>query len=222
MHYICKAAGCGERAASQFGVYCHSHRSRQRRHGAIDQQAITKADLKIYRQLVKQRIEKNKDKEIWSKLKTQWGAVITDAQAVLHRWRSGNPMPSFKRIAALELVKLSNAVEPEEVIETVLAMYLLQDQEPRKIKGDKAFLTQMVRRVRGLTMLNAGIYSKGSTGKTKTAYKELSPKAAEVLGRKLATAFGPAGLVLATLERKDHEKRLQELTEYRQALGDLQ
>ncbi|WP_147282354.1 hypothetical protein [Microvirga subterranea] len=131
-------------------------------------------------------------------------------------------MADYNRITAFELVKLSNAVEPEDVVQTVLAMYLLQDQEPKKIKGDKAFLTQMVRRVRGLTNLNAGTWTDNATGRTKTAYRELSPKAVERLGMKLAIAFGPAGLTLAKLERKDHERKMRELTEYHQALGDIQ
>jgi hypothetical protein len=65
-------------------------------------------------------------------------------------------MASWKRTAAFELVKLSNAVEARAVLKTVLAMFLMQDQEPRKFRSDNAFLTQMVRRVRGLTKVNAG------------------------------------------------------------------
>lgn len=222
MNRTCKATGCANRAASRYGNYCHSHRSRLRRHGALNQNAITKADLKVYRQLVRERIEKNKDKALWDKLKAVWRAVIEDAQAVVERWRKGVPMANYNRVTAFELVKLSNAVEPDEVIETVLAMYLLQDQEPRKIRTDKAFLTQMVRRVRGLTSLNAGTWTDNATGKSKTAYRELSPKAVEGIGKKLATAFGPAGIALAKLERRDHERRMRELTEYHQALGDIQ
>jgi len=222
LHYVCKAPGCGEKAASRYGVYCHSHRSRRRRHGAINQEAITKADLSIYRHLVRERIEKNRDKELWDRLKLMWGAVITDAQATLEQSRKGQAMPSFKRTTALELVKLSNAVKPEEVIETVLAMYILHDQEPRKIKSDRALLTQMVRRVRGLTPLNAGSWIDGSTGKRKVAYRELSPRTVECMGKKLAAVFGPAGVTLARLEREDHQRRQRELTEYHQALGDIQ
>jgi hypothetical protein len=118
-------------------------------------------------------------------------------------------------------VKLSNAVEPEEVIQTALAMYLLQDQEPRRIKSDAAFLTQMVRRVRGLTSLNAGSWTDSKTGRTKTAYRELSPKAVECMGKKLAGAFGVAGLALAELERKDHHRKQQETADYHRSLGDL-
>lgn len=151
-----------------------------------------------------------------------WGAVITDAQATLEQSRKGQAMPSFKRTTALELVKLSNAVKPEEVIETVLAMYILHDQEPRKIKSDRALLTQMVRRVRGLTPLNAGSWIDGSTGKRKVAYRELSPRTVECMGKKLAAVFGPAGVTLARLEREDHQRRQRELTEYHQALGDIQ
>ncbi len=171
---MCRAAGCHERAATRYGVYCNAHRSRLKRHGAVNQEPISKADLRVYEKLVEDRIERNKNKAIWPQLEARWAAVVRDAQEVVEQWRKGVPMPSFKRIAAFEIVKLSNAVEPGALIKTVLAMFLMQDQEPRKFRSDKAFLTQMVRRVRGLTKLNAGTWKDQGTGKTKVAYRELN------------------------------------------------
>lgn len=220
MHNLCRSSGCGRNAASRFGAYCHSHRSRRRRHGAVDQEAITKADLKGYREIVRHRIAKNKDNATWDKLKAMWSSLIAEAQTVLADWRSGRAMPIFKKTTADELIKLSSAVRAEHVIETVLALYLLQDAEPRRIKSDAAFLTQMVRRVRGLTQLNAGTWTDG-TGKAKSAYREVSPKVVECLGMKLARAFGPVGVIMAKLERRDHEAKVNDLAELREAVEGL-
>jgi hypothetical protein len=187
----------------------------------VNQQAITKAHLEIYRQLVRDRIEKNKEKALWSKLGVEWNKIAAEAGAVIAESQAGTPMPSFKRIAAVELVKLGNTVDAKAVIETVLSMYLLQDAEPKAIKSDIAFLTQMVRRVRGLTRLNAKVWT-GASGRKKTAYNELGPKVVHVLGMKLAETFGTVGLTLAKLERQDHERRFNESTKFREALRDIE
>jgi hypothetical protein len=187
----------------------------------VNQQPVTKAHLSIYRQRVRERIEKNKDKPAWPLLKAEWGRLVAEAASVIEESSRGTPMPSFKRTTAYELVRLGNAVEAEDVIETVLSMYLLHDAEPKVIKSHIAFLTQMVRRVRGLTTLNAGTWT-DANGKTKTAYREVGPKVVQCLGMKLANAFGPVGLTLARLERHDHDQRLKELAEFRQAISDIQ
>ncbi len=193
-----------------------------RRHGAVNQKAITKAELKLYRQLVQARLQKNKDGPLWAKLEARWKAVVSLAEEIVAECRTGKPMNRDKRRAAREIVKLAGAVQPREIIETVLALYLLQDQEPRKIKGDTAFRTQMVRRVRGLTVLNAEAWPCPKTGKPKRAYEELSPKAVTVMSGWLAQALGEAGLLMAKLERRDHEDRQKELRNYHEALKDMQ
>jgi hypothetical protein len=130
-------------------------------------------------------------------------------------------MPRHERIAAQELQKLTDAVPPREVLETALAFFAMQELQPRRFKSDQAFRTQLVRRVRGLTNLNAGSWFDNQTGKTKRAYKELTPRASMVMGRWLADAFGGAGLHLAMLEQTEADKKQQEAMAFRQALADL-
>jgi len=74
-------------------------------------------------------------------------------------------MVRYKRLAAYELRRLADHVTPERVIETVLAIYLMQDQDPRRFRSDTVFWTQLVRRVRGLTKANAGVWISPDTGK---------------------------------------------------------
>jgi len=63
-------------AASRFAAYCEPHRATLRRHGAVDQKAITKAHIKTYLKLAKARIAKNPGSEAWTTLDARWRALV--------------------------------------------------------------------------------------------------------------------------------------------------
>ncbi|WP_244627304.1 hypothetical protein [Microvirga tunisiensis] len=130
-------------------------------------------------------------------------------------------MPRHERIAAKEVVKLYDAVPPREIVQTILALFMMQELQPLRFKSDKAFRTQLVRRVRGLTDLNVGSWFDHQTSKTKRAYRELSPRAASVLGQWLAEAFGGAGLHLARLEQVEADKKQEEQRALHASLSQL-
>ncbi len=221
MNYICNVPGCSVPTSTKFGQYCRPHVAQLRRHGAIGQTGITKADLKVYRHIVNARLEKNKDKPLLTQLEARWGAVLTYASTVREEARS-KPMVRFRREAAIETLRIGNNVKPRDVIETVLAMYVMQDQEPRRFKSDQAFRTQMVRRVRGLTRLNADAWTDAKTGKRKLVYRDLSQRTGAIIGGWIAEALGSAGIMFARLERKDHEKEQEALLTFRQTLDDME
>jgi hypothetical protein len=221
LNYICNAPGCSSLSSTKFGQYCRPHVAQVRRHGAIGQTGVTKADLKVYRHIVEARLEKNKDKPILTQLEARWGAVLTYAATVREAARS-KPMVRYRREAAIETLSISKNVQPRDVIETVLAMYVMQDQEPRRFKSDQAFKTQMVRRVRGLTRLNADAWTDTKTGKRKIVYRDLSQRTVTIMGGWIAEALGPAGIMFARLERKDHEKEQEALLAFRDALGSME
>lgn len=127
MHYICRAPGCSDRAASRFGIYCSSHKAQLRRHGAIGQRAITKADLKLYRALVAARLEKNQGTVLRSQLEAQWKGLVSRAEGIIQAFKAGTPMVRFRREAAREILKLNKGVTIADLIETVLAIYVMQD-----------------------------------------------------------------------------------------------
>jgi hypothetical protein len=131
-------------------------------------------------------------------------------------------MVRYRREAAVETLRIGKNVQPRDVIETVLAMYIMQDQEPRRFKSDQAFRTQMVRRVRGLTRLNADAWTDATTGKRKLVYRDLSQRTVTIIGDWIAEALGPAGIMFARLERKDHEKEQEALHAFRQTLDDIE
>jgi hypothetical protein len=215
---LCRVSGCCSPTSSRYSIYCTTHKARLRRHGATDQEGITKGDLKPFLRLVQARIEKNSENPLWTQLDARVAALADHARSLLV-YRGA--MPRYERIAAHELQKLSDAATPREVAETALALFMMNELEPRRFKTDRAFRTQLVRRVRGLTDLNAGSWYDHHTGKTKRAYKELTPRASMVMGQWLADAFGGAGLHLAKLEQTQQQQKQQEAMAFRQALADL-
>lgn len=221
MNYICSASACSSPASTKFGQYCRPHVAQLRRHGAIGQTGITKAELKVYRHIVEARLERNRDKPLLTQLEARWGAVLTYASTVREEARS-KPTVRYRREAAIETLRIGKNVKPRDVIETVLAMYVMQDQEARRFKSDQAFRTQLVRRVRGLTRLNADAWTDATTGKRKLVYRDLSQRTVSIMGGWIAEALGPAGIMFARLDRKDHEKEQKALIAFRDALGSME
>ncbi|WP_244424602.1 hypothetical protein [Methylobacterium nodulans] len=118
-------------------------------------------------------------------------------------------------------MKLAADVEPKAVVETALAMFLLLEAEPRRFRSDAGFRTQLVRRVRGLTDMNAGTFWENDTGKVRRVYKDVPPRAIVVMGQWLAEAFGGAGTHMARLEERDRQERENARQDFHKALEEL-
>jgi hypothetical protein len=192
-----------------------------RRHGAVDQKAITKAQLKPYLKLVKKRMEKNPENVAWVTLDSRWRAVVDHAQGVLAYFARGKAGSRFERLAAQEVVKLASEVQPRQVVEVTAAMVMMLDLEPRRFCSDQAFWIQLARRVRGLTDLNYGDRWDHVRGRVRRCYREFTPRAAQMLGHWLAVALGVGGQHLARLERAEQEKKAKEGRELHDALSGL-
>jgi hypothetical protein len=217
----CRAPGCSTPAASQYAAYCPPHRRALRRHGAVDQRAITKFQLKPYLKLVRKRMQKNPESTAWVTLDSRWRAVIDHAHSVLAYFRQGKAGSRFELLAAQEVVKLSGDVQPRQVVEVTAAMVMMQELEPRRFRSDRAFWIQLARRVRGLTDLNYGEGWDNTRGRVRRSYREFTPRAAQVLGHWLAVALGVGGQHLVRLERADREKKAKERQELHDALSSL-
>jgi hypothetical protein len=221
MHPTCRAPGCQAPISSRFSIFCSRHQSRLRRQGDVAQEAITKADLKTYVGQVRNRIAKNPDNPAWASLDDRWRTVVGHAEGILAAARRGVAGASYQRTAAHEVVKLNGHVKPREIVEAALALFMLLQDQPRRFRSDQAFRTQLVRRTRGLSDVNAGTRFDAVSGRTRRAYRELTPRATAVLGQWLADAFGAAGLHLAKLEEGDREARQREAQQLREALREL-
>jgi len=216
----CRAPGCGART-TRYGVYCTTHKSRLRRHGHPEQRSITKADLKPYLKLVRKRIEKNADSPLWAQCEARWQAVVVHAQGILAAYRGGQTSYRYERIAAQEVAKLAADVEAREVIETICALYLMQDDQPRRFRSDDAFRFQLARRLRSLTECNCGFWHDHRTGQMKRAYHDIPPKAVALFSQWVGQSIGVIGIHLAKLERDEEEARRQNINAMHEAIAAL-
>lgn len=204
----CRAPGCGART-SRYGQFCSTHRSRSRRHGHPEQRAITKADLTPYVKRVSLRIAKNEDSPVWSECTTRWHTVVDHARGILAHAQQGKAGYRHERIAAHEVVKLADHVDATEVVKLAISAFLLEDNQPRRFRSDRAFRFQLVRRLRGLTDVNAGSWLNHRTGKTHRAYRDLTPRAVLTFAGWIIEALGGVALYLAKLERQEVEAQQQ-------------
>lgn len=217
---MCRAPGCGART-SRYGQFCSTHRSRSRRHGHPEQEGITKAQLKPFVKLVRTRITKNETNTVWDLCEARWRALALHAQHLIAARKAGQAGSRYERIAAQEIVKLASTVEASAVMETTFAMFLLEDQQPRRFRSDASFRSQLVRRLRGLSEVNAGVWFSPATGKTKRAYRDLAPRAVMIMAAWVIEALGGVGRHLAKLEQDERIARQQRVNEYFEAVAQL-
>ncbi len=216
----CRAQGCHQ-PVSGYSAYCEPHKRRNRRHGHPTQLGVTSSELEPFRTRVRARIEKNKGNPTWPLLQARWKALVEIAKAEEARYQTGVAHNCYERDAWFNVVKISANVDSIEVIEVVLAMYLLQEENPRRFKSDRAFREQLVRRTRGLAPANVGSHYNHKTGKVKKVYRDAKPKTTAILARALQETFGVAGLTVAHLERYELDKLRKEKQAFHDALGEL-
>src|SRR5437867_818012 len=154
----CQAPRCDRRVASRYAAYCEMHKRRSSRHGHPEQEGVTAQELKPYRLRVRARIRKNANGKAWAILRERWNAVLSAARQTEATYETGRAYARHDRQALQELLKLDSRVPLDTIIETVLAMYMLQQDLPHRLKSDAAFDFQLARRVRALTDVNAGEY----------------------------------------------------------------
>ena len=221
MNPTCRAPACSHAAASRFSVYCAHHKARLRRHGAVDQDGISAAVLKPYQRRVRARIEKNRDNPAWTQLERRWLDVVDHAKRILGQFEAGRAGLTVELKAAHAVTRIADEASPRDVVVMALAMFVLLTSEPRRFKSDAGFRFQLVRRVRALGDVNAGLSYDHRSGKTQRVYKELAPKAVTVIGQWLAEAFGAGGMRVGQLELEDEQRQAIEWQDLFKALGDL-
>ncbi len=205
IHRQCAVPHCGHSAASVYSRYCRHHKSRHRRQGSPNQSSISKTEIKPYLAVVRSRIARNTDSPLWPELDRAWGIVVSDARVVTEK-RVGN---RYERSAAYEVLNIDADASTREIVTTSLAMFILWHQRPGRFADDGAFWMQLARRVRALSSRHRGAVYDHATGQQRPVYREMTLKAGIILGRRLASAFGFAGLKLAELEERDRQEAEQ-------------
>jgi hypothetical protein len=217
----CRVSGCN-RKPSHWGHYCSSHKSRERRHGDARQEGITKAHLAPYVKAIRTVIERNHENPAWADLDAAWQEVVDENRAAVDAiQRSGRPFIGWEHQAQTEIVRLAQYVKSREIVENVLALYLMAYEEPRRIKTDRAFKFQLVRRVRALTEVNAGVTWDQHRRRTKRVYRDLPPRATEHMAELIVAALGAAGVNVAQHEAAKAAAKQRQKTQTLVSLGKL-
>lgn len=218
----CSAYGCERPSARRsYSPLCPYHRSIQTRHGHPDQSGVTVHELKPYRQMVANRRKANPDSSAWRTLEGRWDRIVAHAQTTLDAWEAGRPGNRHAVQAADHVRTLAGTVPPSAVVETALAMVLMLRQRPHRFRSDKAFDHQLVRRVRGLSRVNAGSYWNDKTKKVCRVYRDLPPRTTQALASHLKAAFGVAGMHLSELEARSVDAGREEARQLQQAFAAM-
>jgi hypothetical protein len=221
MPRTCAVPGCSE-STSGYSTLCHQHKQAQRRHGSPTQLGVTSLELSPYVALVDARKAKNPNSEAWSILQGRWGVLVDAARSTLKRYDEGQVSPLAAVRASDHICNVADNVAPWEVISTAIAMFILQEQQPRRFTSDAAFDFQLVRRVLRLAPSNAGTYWDHKENRSRKVYRDVPPRVIKTLAVPLKEAFGAPGLMLAAREREDAQRIGDQRRRLAEALGDLQ
>ncbi|MEK9285688.1 hypothetical protein MTR72_39880 [Bradyrhizobium sp. ISRA442] len=172
--------------------------------------------MKPFIEKVQARIAKQPEAKLWSICDQRWEAWTSS-------WRSQPPTTIYRfvRSAAKELVRLADNTSGREVAITTVAMYLLQEHDPRLFKSEAAFRAQLVRRVRSLSTASFSEWDGAADGRTRRAMKLLEPRTTEYLGGVLVELFGQAGVRVAQLEKREEEERKKAVLALHSALAEV-
>lgn len=206
MHH-CSAPGCSRRA-SGYSPLCRTHFSHKRRHGDVGQQRVTRARLQPHLNLVRTFIARNGDDALWAKLETLLTATVREAGGIVAEARSGRPFHRPTAFAAAELVRVAETVPARAIVETVAAVAIMLEREPRGFKSDDAARVQTSRLFRALSPATKRTYV-GRDAKVRTITRDLRMDVATALGRMLLEALGPIGFRIAETAARQHQQRAE-------------
>lgn len=97
----------------------------------------------------------------------------------------------------------------------------MSHEDPHRFTSDAAFRVQLLRRLRGLTRMNAEEWRNPVTGRVRRAYRELPPKAAAVMAAWIVHVFGGVGIILARMEQQQREEKQRRATAMAEAVKEL-
>lgn len=160
---------------------------------------------------------KNEKSPLWDHLDSQWASLVTEAREDADR-RVGN---RYQRSAAREILNIDADSTAHEIAVTTLAMFVLWHDMPWRFRSDAAFRLQLARRVRALSGRHIGHWYDHHTGKQKRIYREMTPKAGDIIGQKLSSAFGAVGFRLALLDERDREQARKAKDDLETAIKEL-
>jgi len=185
----CSATDCGRQVAGR-SRYCSRHFSTNRRHGDSTQVGITQGRIKPQIALVRSYIARRDGDVLWPKLEAVWASAVSRAREQVAEIRSGRPFIRQEGFAAAELVRVAETAQPRQIIATLVAMAILQAQQPGVFRTDKAAYVQTARRFRSLSKSSRRVCWSACTGTHKTRITDIRSDVAVALGRLLKESMG--------------------------------
>lgn len=223
---MCRVNGCRRgpqdgSLGSAFNGLCNAHHARDRRHGDPLQQPIRACHLAPYIRSLKHRQAIRPDAPAWAALEARWMALVQSCKDTRAVYDSGQPMNRWQVEAAGELVKVAGEASPDDAWRTAVGMFLLREADPRMFPTDRAFNTQLGRRVRHLGTTSRAMHWDSGEGRFKGVYRDPSPRAAAVVGDMLAETFGVAGVYFARQATAEADAKAAERTAFHAALNEV-
>lgn len=212
----CVVAGCAAmRGPRTYSPYCQAHRLTQTRHGHPLQTSVTFYELAPFQATIRAAIKRNPSSEVWPILRARWGRLVDHAAAQVAERDNGRSFHRPTLQAAEMLLQVARHADETKVVEVMLALYLMEDSNPRRFKSDEALRFALARRLRHLAPMARGSYWNHKLQWTSSVYRDAPPKAVAILGAWLVEVFGLAGRMVAETERKrqaqvDDRQRLVE------------
>lgn len=199
----CRAVGCSTLCLrSTWSPYCPKHRKALSRYGHPLQTPVTTHELTPQLAAVQGWRKRNPASPAWGILLDRWATLAGHAQDINARRTAGKAFIRHEAGAADLLRTVADAGDPEKAINMVLALHLLLIQQPHRFRDARGFRFVMARRVRLTADISQGTYWNHKAQRVTRVYRDVNPRAVDVLGQWLAEAFGEAGVQLADLERR--------------------
>lgn len=217
---ICRISACG-RSASGYSPYCVNHKRNKSRHGHPEQHHITKNQLATFLRTTRARIAKNANSPIWPKLDNFWLDIVNESQEYLAASSRGIAGNRYSALAHAEIVKVSQHANPREVVEVILAVYLLEQWQSKLFQSDDAFGFQLVHRVRALSPAGMGSYWDHEARTTRTVYREKPPQMVAAMARMIRERFAVAGYAVAQLEAREQQQKRDQQQQFNEQLHAL-
>jgi hypothetical protein len=188
----------------RIGRYCDAHGKRDERNGHPTAAAVSKGELRPLVEQCAQFIAAQRD-HAGIRAALDWLAAVLAAGRPVAPWRVHRKTMAGERVSAWMAAHAADGVEPAQILATVIALYLLQEQRPHRFAGsDRFFRHQLAIRVlrlgRGTWVCN------GPAGRGTTWRHRVTSGTRETLSVLLVGTLGTLSIQAArSMERRRTE-----------------
>lgn len=216
----CIVPGC-QTAAGRYGQLCPKHIARKRTQGHPEQEPVGRYELRPWCRAVRPVIDRNRDREAIKITEERWQQLLAHCVPLTDGGDTGGHVHWPTTNAARGLRQATVDATFDAILETVSALVLLRETNPRRFRSDEAFNVQLARAVRrlGTTAVAWGWDQKA--GKQRGVYRTFPRRASLALAEMVMEAIGPTvGRIVATV-KAEQERKARHEGHYRSALAEI-